>query len=380
MMREFAVDPVEALRRASAVGSYYGFTSLATLRAAGKKGNSRTPYPDTLNLENLDPISREIAHVLKLSRDAGLVPTPHEPVFLWHTNVASGRPAPKNVLVHFHALGTERGIADAVVIRALRALASEIAKAEPMVKVNSLGDRETRDRYGRELAHFLRRHGDRFPPECHACARKEPFEALEIALKTGGVEPPSPTEHLSETSRKLFEGVLEYLEATNTPYELAPSLVRSGLWSETCFELSVDDKTLGWGARYTELARHFFKDIESAVVGVFKGSADGERKIPSVRDRSRPKVVFVHIGEEAKRESLRLAETFRTARLSLLQTVGVESLTEQMRLAEKINPPFLLIMGRKEALSGALVLRNRRTHEEETVLIPHLVERIRALA
>ena len=39
---------------------------------------------------------------------------------------------------------------------------------------------------------------------------------------------------------------------------------------------------------------------------------------------------FVHIGDEAKRLSIRLAEDFRKARVSLAQDIGTESLAEQI--------------------------------------------------
>jgi histidyl-tRNA synthetase len=74
---------------------------------------------------------------------------------------------------------------------------------------------------------------------------------------------------------------------------------------------------------------------------------------------------------------MKLADELRRTRLPLWQVIGVESLTEQMAYVEKMNPPFLLIMGRKEALEHSAVLRNRTTQEETVIPIPELTERLR---
>ena len=89
---------------------------------------------------------------------------------------------------------------------------------------------------------------------------------------------------------------------------------------------------------------------------------------------------FVHLGDEAKRLSIRLAEDFRKARVSLTQDIGVESLTEQIHLVERRGSPYLLIMGRKEALEHTVILRNRQTQEETVLPLLGLVDRLKAVA
>jgi len=95
---------------------------------------------------------------------------------------------------------------------------------------------------------------------------------------------------------------------------------------------------------------------------------------------ARMRFAFVHIGDEAKRLSLRLAEEFRRAHVPLAQDIGIESLIEQMHHAEKRNPAYLLIMGRKEALERTVILRNRQTQEETILPLLGLTERLKAVA
>lgn len=371
--------PDDILKRAAAVGNYYGFTPLS-LAAASKKGSgSKQPYPDNFDLETLDANARDAAAFLKHVRDAGLAPSMSQPLFLWHTNAAAGRAAPKQIIIQFHALGVEHAIADAVLIRAMRALIGDLSKDEPVLRLNSMGDRETRSRFARELAQFFRKQGATLPADCVACAKRDVFEAAELVA--GGdmrQELPSPTDHLSEASRKHFEGVLEYLEATDTPYELASDLLsRGNAWAETCFEIMGDDRITIWGSRYNDMAKLFFKSSVPSIGAIIRFNAEARTEIPAIKERSSTRFVFVHIGDEAKRESMKMTDVLRKARIPVAQAIGVQSLTEQMRFADTVNAPYLIIMGRKEALERSVILRERATHTETFVPLDHLVDLLR---
>ena len=377
-----SLRPDDILKRVHAIGNYYGFTSLASA-AAAKKASNKIPYPESLSLDALDPNAREVAGFLKHVRDAGLTPSALQPLFLWHSNAAAGRPAPKQILIQFHALGVEHAIADAVLIRAMRALISDLVKDEPHLRVNSMGDKETRSRFTRELGVYFRKQGAMLPADCVATAKRgEVFEAAEQLCTTiSKDEFPSPTDHLSEASRKHFEGVLEYLEATDTPYELASNLLSRGTaWTETCFQITSDDRISAWGSRYNELAKHFFKSSLPSIGAVIRINVEERMEMPPVKERSAARFVFVHIGDEAKRESMKMTDLLRKARIPLTQAIGIESLTEQMRYAETLNPPYLLIMGRKEALERSVILRERSTYTETSIPLDSLIDRLRLVA
>ncbi|OGG68089.1 hypothetical protein A3E99_02370 [Candidatus Kaiserbacteria bacterium RIFCSPHIGHO2_12_FULL_54_16] len=66
--------------------------------------------------------------------------------------------------------------------------------------------------------------------------------------------------------------------------------------------------------------------------------------------------------------------------MSLTQNIGVESLTEQLHLAERRGSPYLLIMGRKEALENSVIVRNRKTQEQVILPLTGLTERLKSFA
>ncbi len=392
MMRT-VIPADELLNKARAIGQYYGFIPLSTLTAEARgKVHIKT---SSLPPEDMafDPIAETFVSFLKQFRATEHLPSPRQPLFVWHTNITSGRPAPKKAIIQFHALGADRAIADAVVIRALLALTRDLYHEDFSVRINSMGDKETRARYTRELGTYFKKRATTLPEEYIACARRNAFEAAEllIASARGGYaeDLPAPTEHLSDASRKRFEDLLEYLEMTETPYELARDLLsRGGVWNDACFEIATPERLastgepaeagrrLAWGSRYGDLVRHFFPATPFSATGAVLSVAT-EGKVSAVKAPRRLRFSFIHIGDEAKRFSIRLAEDFRHARLPLSQHIGIESLTEQLRIAEKHNSPYILIMGRKEALENIAILRNCATQEETILPVEGLTERLR---
>lgn len=372
----------ELFHKAHVVGQYYGFAPLSSLTVK-MRGAPKKPVknPDALAGLALDPHAETVAHFLRQCQNIGSVPNPRQPLYAWHTNIAPGRSAQKKATIQFHALGMDRALADVVIIRALLALVRDLYREEPVVRINSMGDKETRARYARELTNFFKKRAETLPEDCVNCAKRNAFEAAELAIaRELGDDLPAPTEHLSDASRKRFEDLLEYLEMTETPYELARNLItRGSVWNDTCFEVVVGDRRVAWGSRYSDFTRHFFPGPSiSATCAVLTTLTDG--KEVGRPKTSRLRFSFVHIGDEAKRLSLRLAEEFRKAHVPVIQHIGVESLTEQMGLAERRGSPYLLIMGRKEALENTAILRNRQTQEEIILPLMGLAERLKSFA
>ncbi len=389
MMRS-VIPANELLSKVRAIGQYYGFTPLSALtaEARGKVHIKTLSLPPEGML--FDSIAETMVSFLKQFRATEHLPSPRQPLFVWHTNIAPGRHAPKKAIIQFHALGSDRAIADAVVMRALLALARDLFHEDFTIRINSMGDKETRARYARELSTYFKKRATTLPEEYILCAKRDAFEAAELVIASAGGgyadDLPAPTEHLSDASRKRFEDLLEYLEMTETPYELSRDLLsRGGVWSDACFEVATPNLPeqegcrIAWGSRYSDLVRHFFPATPFFATGAVLQIAT-EGKVAAVKAPGRLRFSFIHIGDEAKRISIRLAEDFRKARLPLYQHIGIESLTEQLRIAEKRNSPYLLIMGRKEALEGSAILRNCATQEETILPIEGLAERLRAFA
>ncbi len=381
MMRD-TIPADEILNQATMVGQYYGFTPLTALTQKSR-GALKPAESNALAGLALDPVAQTVANFVKQLQRTDSEPNVRRPTFVWHSNIAPGRPAPRKAVVQFHAIGTDRPLSDTLIIRTMLVLVRELFGEEPVVRINSMGDKETRARYTRELSSYFRKHVDTLPGECTECAKRDAVEAAKMAISRSYADDlPVPTEHLSDASRKRFEELLEYLEMTETPYELARDLISMGsAWSEICFEITVRNKRVAWGSRYGDLAKHLLGSPMPAVGAVLHiNSAGAASAVSATKRAAHLRFAFVHIGDEAKRLSIELAEHFRKARLPLHQNIGVESLTEQLSIAERHACPYMLVMGRKEALEHCAILRDLRTQQETVLPLATLIDRLRTAA
>ncbi len=112
---------------------------------------------------------------------------------------------------------------------------------------------------------------------------------------------------------------------------------------------------------------------------VIRINVENRDTIAPMKQKPAPRFVFVHIGDEAKRESMKIADDLRKAKVPMTQAIGIASLTEQMRFADSFDPPYLLIMGRKEALERSVILRERATHTETFIPLDSLIERLKVV-
>ena len=182
MMRD-TIPAEELLNKAHAVGQYYGFTPLSAITAAaGRRSGGKAKYPEAVTALALDSVAETVASFLKHCQNASCAPTQRQPLFIWHTNISPGRSVQKKAVIQFHALGSDRAIADAVVIRALIALVRDLFHQEPTVRINSMGDKETRARYARELSNFFKRRSESLPEECVVRSREDVLLAAELLL------------------------------------------------------------------------------------------------------------------------------------------------------------------------------------------------------
>jgi len=379
----FTIDPDVLLKRTHAIASYYGFEYLPNFLHGRRDRKTKATYPQDVDPKLMDPISGTFAQFLRQMKEYDVDPAGRAR-FLWHSNITPGRKTPKQLSIHLHILGVEKSIADALMLRTFKALVRDLTKEDPVVHINSMGDADTLVRYSRELGNFFKRNITDLSPQCQTHLRNDPLEALDHLLRYEdalGHRAPSPLDYLSESSRVHLEELLEYLEATKTSYELSPHLFdRKGNLSETNFELTTSEGPIVRGGRYNTLATKFYEEGGHVVGGVLRANAKSEnecKKVPK-RKMSVP-IVFVQVGPEAKRLSLSLLEDLRDANIKMTQTVGIESLMDQMEIADSIDTPYLMIMGHKEALDNSVIIRDRKTNSQTVVPIVSLVGELQKL-
>ena len=145
-------------------------------------------------------------------------------------------------------------------------------------------------------------------------------------------------------------------------------------YTRTVFEVQPEgggaQSTLGGGGRYDDLIEQLGGKPAPAV-----GFATGiERVILTMRQQDiappsapGPKVYLAYLGEEAKKEAIKLAAALRRAGLGAALAVGDKSLKAQMKQANVSGADWAIIVGEEEMKRGTVVLRDMLRGEQREI-------------
>ncbi len=317
-------------------------------------------------------------------------------------------------------LGAEKSIADAIIIRTTVTILSDAGFENMILDINSIGDKECRPAYLRELVSYYKKHSDVICSNCKDRLRINPMRVLDCKnpkcspLKESA---PDSISYLCHDCKAHFKEVLEYLEEMGISYRINKNLVRGlSYYTRTVFEIlempndKKEDKksakkeaemvtasaeipeveqeiltplVIAGGGRYDYLARALGskKDVPSvgSSIGMDRIILSPNHKKLSPRILKKPKVYFIQLGFEAKLKSLSIIEILRKARIPTMQALSKDSITAQLGTAEHLAIPYVIIFGQKEALEGSVLVREMEKRSQESVKIEELAEYLKKI-
>jgi len=292
------------------------------------------------------------------------------------------------------SLGNEKSIMDALVIKTGISILEEAGAENLSIDINSIGDKECRSGYVKELTSYYKKHINQLPGIDRERLKINPLRILdskEEKTKEINENAPDSVSFLCPSCKKHFKEVLEYLEEMKIQYNINKNLVRGlSYYTRTVFEIieqtGTEDGTpltLAGGGRYDYLARQIGgkKDV-SAVgisIGVDRIVASTWYKNLSPRILKKPKIYFIQLGSDAKLKSLNIIEILRKAHIPIAQSLSKDSLGSQLAIAEKLAIPYSLIFGVKEALDNSVIVRDMENRSQDTVKLNKLLEYLKEL-
>ncbi len=291
------------------------------------------------------------------------------------------------------ALGSEKSILDALVIKTAWTILEEAGATNLSVDINSIGDKDCRNGYLKELVNYYKKHINVLPAVDRERLKVNPLRILDskeektIELNQGA---PDTLSHLCPACKKHFKEVLEYLEQMEIPYTLNKCLVRGlSYYTRTVFEIMIPNEedgkmiTIASGGRYDYLGRQLGSKKDIPAVGSSIG-VDRVVEAPwfanlAPRISKKPKMYFIQLGFDAKLKSLNVIEILRKAKVPIAQSISKDSLGAQLAIAEKMGVKYTIIFGQKEALENSVIVRDMSTRSQETVQIKKLLDYIKEL-
>lgn len=253
---------------------------------------------------------------------------------------------------------------DAEIIEMASRLLQRLNVRDTEVLVNSVGDRKCRPAYLKDLRAAAAAVEPELCPDCQRKAGTNPlriFDCKVPACQELARSFPEITGYLCAECKGHFHRFRSYLDFYDIPYRIEPRLVRGiDYYTRTTFEitaarLGAQNSVLG-GGRYDDLMKAFGgPDIPAT------GFAMGMERLLSVTDlpAETDKFLYVaYLGEEAKREALRLARLLRQAGIQCLLEFKERSLKNQLSRAGKLGAAWALIIGEEEVRKGRFQLKD----------------------
>jgi histidyl-tRNA synthetase len=249
------------------------------------------------------------------------------------------------------------------------------------LRVNSLGDRDSKQRYRDALVAFLGPKRGELSEDSQRRLDSNPLRILDSKDKrdvAAVVGAPPASESLSEKSRLHFQRVTALLTDMKLPFVIDGTLVRGfdyytdTLWEVTAGGLGSQD-AVGGGGRYDNLVEQLGGRPTPAV-----GFGIGlERLLISLGDIPLPAETLIWLisnGDAARESNLKLLTTLRQAGFSADMDLGRRGMKSQFKLADREKASVCIIVGDDELAAGTVTVKNFSTGEQSTIASGKLIE------
>ena len=269
--------------------------------------------------------------------------------------------------VGVEVIGRDDAAIDAEVLLLLHDLLAGVQIRGAQIELNSLGCGACRPGYRAALLAYGEAHRDVLCENCSRRLERNPLRLLDCkdpACRESTADAPMMMDYLCEACRTHFDAVRAMLARESVEPRLNPRMVRGlDYYCRTAFEVVAEglgaQNAVGGGGRYDGLVKAlggpdaagigFALGIERLVLAL----AEHERIGPQV-----PEVFVAPIGSVAEMEAMHLAHRWRRDGMRVEMGSGGRSLKSQMRLADRVGSPYVLILGEEELAARSLTVRD----------------------
>jgi len=254
------------------------------------------------------------------------------------------------------------------------------------VRINSLGDLETRLKYREVLLDYFRPHIHELCDDCKARFEKNPLRILDCKVDHDldiMKNAPKILDYLSESSKKHFDEVLEILDSMEIEYVVDPEIVRGlDYYTDTVFEVTAESSRLGRqnvlcaGGRYNNLAKTI-GGVDTPGVGF----ALGMERLISVLEteeidlnvNNHVDVYVIPMDSNYKKNAASLVQTLRINGFSADMDYMNKNLKSNFKQADRLNSEFVAIIGEDEIKNNEITIKNNKTREEFKIKLEEII-------
>jgi len=244
------------------------------------------------------------------------------------------------------------------------------------VKINSLGDMESRNNYREALVKYFEPKINELCEDCQERLKKNPLRILDCKYDAENEiikNAPSILDYLNEESKNRFEDVQNYLDVLDIEYVVDPTIVRGlDYYCHTVFEIEATVKDFGAnnvlaaGGRYDNLVSNL-GGPETPGIGFACGlgrlvlALDKEEIDLKVNKQLDAFVLYV--SDIEKEYAMALTQDLRLNGFRVETEYTGRSLKGQFKQADRLNPKFLIILNNEDLVGGEIQVKDNTTKE-----------------
>jgi histidyl-tRNA synthetase len=272
---------------------------------------------------------------------------------------------------------------DAEIVEMADFLLEKLKVKNKEILVNSVGCRECRPAYHKDLRASAEKVRGKLCEDCQRKIDTNPLRIFDCKVETcreATLDFPKITDYLCEECQGHFDKFCSYLDEYGIGYKIEPRLVRGlDYYTKTTFEivsskLGAQDAILG-GGRYDDMMKDF-GGPDMCATGFAVGMERLVSLVPYRADRE-VFVYFVCLGEDARDAGMKLSQFLRKGGVECLIEYKERSLRNQMGRADKLGATWALIIGEDEVKKEIYQLKRMDTGEQRTCTQEELLKILR---
>ena len=264
---------------------------------------------------------------------------------------------------------------DAEVISLGFNLISSLGLDDVVVKLNTLGDAQTRRNYSEALVDYFKPHIHKLCEDCQNRINTNPLRILDCKVdKDSDIlkNAPKISDYLSDESKMRFKTLKTYLDNLEIDYEIDESIVRGlDYYDECVWEYKLDgDLALGGGGRYNSLVENLGGPALPGIgfaLGLERIIAKLKEKISDKKIEENIDVYIMSVSEEEKIYAIKIAQDLRLNNVITEINGANLSLKSQFKIADNLGAKYLIILNNDDLNKGLITVKDNITKEEEKV-------------
>ena len=289
----------------------------------------------------------------------------------------------------FHQFGVEMvGLESPYVDVEAISLAVTISKAigieDFTLRINTLGDDQSRSTYKEALIAYLKPHIKEFCPDCQERFKKNPLRILDCKIdmkQDAMMDVPEMQDYLSKEAQDHFQQVTSLLSNLDIDFMIDPRIVRGlDYYNHTVFEITINENGLGKGAtlcgggRYNNLVKELGGPDYPGV-----GFAFGMERLLLASNPSgmtidnQIDVYVMPIGEEAKIKALQIVTELRANGYVVDTDYQNRSLKSQFKSVDRYKASYAVIMGDEEVKGNYVMIKDTKSKEQQKIAMDQII-------